>query len=206
MTAAKRRPRQRVLRVMLQCNKTKGRAGASEHREFQAVGGKARSSRRYEGAGLPPRMRKPSALSTNHAGARTMIADTEYDYSTLLEPMTAREHMLRFNPNILELFPDPESALREDTARAAAIAAEYGVPPSSTGTYPRVIWDMANHYLPAYELGAAGDALRRSFAADKAEAARSGAAESQRADEAPLKRRAAAAATARDAVRRSPRP
>jgi hypothetical protein len=50
--------------------------------------------------------------------------------------MTAREHMLRFNPTILELLPDPDGALRADTARAAAIAAEYGLPPSSTGRIP----------------------------------------------------------------------
>jgi len=98
---------------------------------------------------------------SNHGGVRTMIANTGSDYSALLEPMTAREHMLRFNPTVLELLPDPDSALRADTVRAAAIAAEYGLPPSSTGTYPRVVWDMANHYLPAYELGAAGDGLSR---------------------------------------------
>jgi hypothetical protein len=89
---------------------------------------------------------------------RTMIVNTVYDYSTLLEPMTAREHILRFNPHIVALLPHPDRALREDTTRAAAIAAEYGLPPSKTGTYPRVVWDMANHYLPAYEPGAADDA------------------------------------------------
>jgi hypothetical protein len=87
-----------------------------------------------------------------------MSASTVHDYSALLEPMTAREHMLRFNPHILALLPDPDRALRDDTARAAAIAAEYGLPPSKTGTYPRVVWDMANHYLPAYQPGAADDA------------------------------------------------
>jgi hypothetical protein len=81
------------------------------------------------------------------------MKSTVNDYSTLLGPMTAREHVLRFNPRILELFPDPDTALRKDTARAAAIAAEYGLPQSTTGTYPRVVWDIANHYVP----GAAAD-------------------------------------------------
>jgi hypothetical protein len=63
------------------------------------------------------------------------------DYSKLLEPMTAREHVTRFDPHLFDLF----------TEKAATVAAEYGLPPSPAGVYPRVVWDMALRYVPAYK-------------------------------------------------------
>ena len=72
---------------------------------------------------------------------------TEQDYSTLLELMTAREYRRRKEPWTLEFMLNPEASLREDLERAEAVAAEYGLARSKSGTYPRVIWDrVATRY------------------------------------------------------------
>ena len=72
---------------------------------------------------------------------------TEQDYSALLQPMTAREYRRQTEPWTLDFMFNVEAALREDLERAEAIAAEYGLEPSESGTYPRVIWDrVATRY------------------------------------------------------------
>jgi hypothetical protein len=72
---------------------------------------------------------------------------TEQDYSALLQPMTAREYRRQAEPWTLDFMFNVEAALREDLERAEAIAAEYGLEPSESGTYPRVIWDrVATRY------------------------------------------------------------
>jgi hypothetical protein len=68
-----------------------------------------------------------------------MSHNTADDYSALLEPLTAREYRRRKEPWTLEFMLNPEAALREDLERAEAIAAEYGLAGSKSGTYPRVI-------------------------------------------------------------------
>jgi hypothetical protein len=68
-----------------------------------------------------------------------MSHNTADDYSALLEPLTAREYRRRKEPWTLEFMLNPEAALREDLERAEAIAAEYGLARSKSGTYPRVI-------------------------------------------------------------------
>jgi hypothetical protein len=76
-----------------------------------------------------------------------MSHSTAKGYSALLEPMTAREYRRRKEPWTLEFMLNPEAALREDLERAEAIAAEYGLARSRSGTYPRVIWDrVATRY------------------------------------------------------------
>jgi hypothetical protein len=63
------------------------------------------------------------------------------DYAILLQPMTAREYRRHQGPWPLEFMLEPEAVLREDQARAEAIAAEYGLEPSESGIYPLVIRD-----------------------------------------------------------------
>jgi hypothetical protein len=76
-----------------------------------------------------------------------MSHSTAIDYSALLEPMTAREYRRRNEPGTLEFMLNVEAALREDLERAEAIAAEYGLEPSKSGRYPRLIWDrVATRY------------------------------------------------------------
>ena len=70
-----------------------------------------------------------------------MSHETANKYGLLLEPMTAREYRRRQDPWTLEFLLNPEGALQEDLERAEAIAAEYGLGPSKSGMYPRVIWD-----------------------------------------------------------------
>jgi hypothetical protein len=72
-----------------------------------------------------------------------MSDDTANDFSALLEPMTAREYRRRNESWTLEFMFNVESALQEDLERAEAIAAEYGLGPTMSGRYPRVIWDRA---------------------------------------------------------------
>jgi hypothetical protein len=62
----------------------------------------------------------------------------------LLEPMTAREYLRRFEPGVLAQLQDPAVALEEDTQKAASIAAPYGLK-SSNGLFPRVVWDLVYH-------------------------------------------------------------
>jgi hypothetical protein len=72
---------------------------------------------------------------------KDMSHNTAKDYSSLLELMTPREYRRRNELWTLEFMIHPEAALREDLKRAEAIAAEYGLEPSESGSYPRVIWD-----------------------------------------------------------------
>jgi CubicO group peptidase (beta-lactamase class C family) len=65
------------------------------------------------------------------------------DYSKLLETMTARAYAERYEAHLLNLLPDPDTAFREDTERAARVAAGYGLPPAVDGQWPLVIWDLA---------------------------------------------------------------
>ena len=79
----------------------------------------------------------------NQRGVTTLSHETAKDYSALLEPMTAREYRRQTEPWTLDFMFNVEAALREDLERAEAIAAEYGLEPSRSGRYPRVIWDRA---------------------------------------------------------------
>jgi hypothetical protein len=84
------------------------------------------------------------------------MSTTTDAFAPLLEPMTAKEFLCRFDPPLLKTFVDTETALQEITANAAAIIAEYGPAPSPSGTYPRVVWDMAFYWVPAYRARPAG--------------------------------------------------
>jgi hypothetical protein len=57
----------------------------------------------------------------------------------LLEPMTAGEFLERYEPGVIDLMLDPETALAEDTAKAATIAEK----PAADGRYPRAVWEAA---------------------------------------------------------------
>jgi hypothetical protein len=66
------------------------------------------------------------------------MASSENATAQLLEPMTAHEYLSQFEPGVLALCQDPATALREDTRKAASIAAPYGLK-SWNGLFPRVV-------------------------------------------------------------------
>ena len=59
----------------------------------------------------------------------------------LLEPMTAREYLSRFEPGILGLLSESNAALQADEKRAATLVAPYGLKPTD-GRYPRVVREL----------------------------------------------------------------
>jgi hypothetical protein len=69
------------------------------------------------------------------------MSSSENATAQLLEPMTAHEYLRRYDPAVLVDFPDPATALQEDTEKAASLAAPYGLK-SSNGLFPRVVWDL----------------------------------------------------------------
>jgi hypothetical protein len=69
------------------------------------------------------------------------MSSSENASTHLLEPMTAQEYLSRFEPGMLAHLQDPAAALQEDTQKAASLAAPYGLT-SSSGLFPRVVWDL----------------------------------------------------------------
>jgi hypothetical protein len=64
-----------------------------------------------------------------------------FDSSTMRVLLTAKEFLTRFEPGALNLLPDPEKALGEDTLRAAALATQNGIQPAADGRYPLSVWE-----------------------------------------------------------------
>jgi hypothetical protein len=57
------------------------------------------------------------------------------------ELLTAEDYLRRYEPGVLHLIDgDVKAALREDTARAEAIAINAGQPTNEEGRYPEVVW------------------------------------------------------------------
>ena len=54
---------------------------------------------------------------------------------------SAKEFLTRFEPGALNLLPDPEKTLGEDTIRAAALATQNGIQPAADGRYPLSVWE-----------------------------------------------------------------
>lgn len=53
--------------------------------------------------------------------------------------MTAREYLLRYEPGVLDLMMDPDTALADDTRKASLIARSLGTC-GRFGAYPLPVW------------------------------------------------------------------
>jgi hypothetical protein len=61
------------------------------------------------------------------------------------EPMTARTYFEIYEPELLELFMDPETALTEETARAREVATQAGFGTVLVGgvqAFPLWVWNL----------------------------------------------------------------